>query len=65
MLIMLKGLNKKNPKNIPKSPKNQIPNFPLTQKKKKKKYLMSKNTHLTGFSSNLSCWFIAILFTPS
>ena len=37
---MLKGLNKKNPKNIPKkSQKNQIPNFPLTQKKKKKKIL--------------------------
>jgi len=56
---MLKGLNKKIPKKSQKkSQKNQIPNFPLTQKKKKKKYLMSKNTHLTGFSSNFGCWFI-------
>jgi len=51
---MLKGLNKKIPKKNPKkSPKNQIyPQLPLTQKKK---YLMSKNAHLTGFSFNLSC----------
>ena len=50
---MLKGLNKKIPKKSQKSPKNQIySQLPLTQKKK---YSMNKNTHLTGFSFNLSC----------